>query len=87
MQDQERIRQRAQEIWEREGRPDGCHNEHWAQARREIEAESVGSTVMPPDDRIGAGGTEQRLHFIVANSARQFIEAASRLLQRLLHAR
>ena len=39
MQDEERIRQRAHEIWEREGRPEGRHEEHWAQAHREIEAE------------------------------------------------
>jgi hypothetical protein len=35
MQDQERIRRRAHEIWEREGRPEGRHKEHWAQARRD----------------------------------------------------
>lgn len=35
----DRIRQRAHEIWEREGKPEGRHAEHWAQARREIEAE------------------------------------------------
>ena len=39
MQDQERIRQRAHEIWEGEGRPEGGHAEHWAQASREIEAQ------------------------------------------------
>lgn len=32
----ERIRARAYEIWEREGRPDGREHEHWDQARREI---------------------------------------------------
>jgi hypothetical protein len=40
MQDEHHIRQRAYEIWEREGRPDGRQDEHWAQARREIEADS-----------------------------------------------
>ena len=39
MQDQERICQRAHEIWEGEGRPEGRHAEHWAQASREIEAQ------------------------------------------------
>jgi hypothetical protein len=43
MQDQERIRRRAHEIWEREGRPEGRHEEHWTQARQEIEAEGGGS--------------------------------------------
>ncbi len=31
----ERIRSRAYEIWEREGRPDGKHHDHWLQAERE----------------------------------------------------
>src|SRR4051812_47062808 len=46
MQDQERIRRRAHEIWEREGRPDGRHAEHWAEASQEIEAE--GGEAPPP---------------------------------------
>jgi hypothetical protein len=33
------IRQRAYEIWEREGSPHGSHEVHWEQARRELEAE------------------------------------------------
>ncbi len=39
MPDEDRIRRRAHAIWEREGRPEGRHQEHWEQARREIEAE------------------------------------------------
>jgi hypothetical protein len=35
----ERIRQRAHEIWEREGRPDGREHEHWDRATKEIDAE------------------------------------------------
>jgi hypothetical protein len=31
----ERIRQRAYEIWEREGRPEGRHDEHWRRAAEE----------------------------------------------------
>lgn len=37
----ERIRQRAHEIWERDGRPHGRHDEHWQRAREEIEAEAL----------------------------------------------
>jgi hypothetical protein len=47
MQDEDRIHQRAHEIWEREGRPDGRHDEHWAQARREIEAEGGAASARP----------------------------------------
>ena len=42
--DQERISQRAYALWESAGKPDGAHDEHWQQARREIEAE--GGTTM-----------------------------------------
>lgn len=37
MQDQDGIRRRAYEIWEQEGRPEGRHEAHWAQASREME--------------------------------------------------
>ena len=30
------IRARAHELWEREGRPNGRHAEHWAQAELEL---------------------------------------------------
>lgn len=32
------IRERAYELWEAEGRPDGRHEAHWLQAEREINA-------------------------------------------------
>lgn len=35
----ERIRHRAYNLWEREGRPEGAPERHWAQANREIEVE------------------------------------------------
>lgn len=38
---EQRIRQRAYEIWEREGRPHGRDAEHWQQAAAEIDAETV----------------------------------------------
>lgn len=39
----ELVRQRAYEIWEIEGRPDGGHERHWQQAEAEIEAMGAGS--------------------------------------------
>lgn len=36
---EDRIRARAHEIWEREGRPEGQGPRHWDEARLEIEAE------------------------------------------------
>lgn len=35
----ERVRRRAHDIWERDGRPDGRHDEHWAQAEAEVDDE------------------------------------------------
>jgi hypothetical protein len=35
---EDQIRQRAYEIWDREGRPDGKQEEHWTQACQEIAA-------------------------------------------------
>jgi hypothetical protein len=37
----ERIRARAHEIWEREGRPDGRDADHWRQASDEVDAEGA----------------------------------------------
>lgn len=45
----DRIRARAYEIWEREGRPEGREHRHWDQARREI----LGASGLNPT--IGAG--------------------------------
>jgi hypothetical protein len=65
-----RIRRRAYEIWEREGRPHGREQDHWHQARREVNGEgrgdfdnkddlagrSVAAARMPrPDDGRSAG--------------------------------
>ncbi len=36
---EERIRERAYELWEQNGRTEGQAEEHWHQARREIGAE------------------------------------------------
>ena len=40
---EQRIREKAYEIWERQGRPEGGHEEHWHQAEREIAEEGRGA--------------------------------------------
>ncbi len=40
---EERVRARAYEIWEREGRTEGSHEAHWQQAEREPEGERAGA--------------------------------------------
>jgi hypothetical protein len=34
--DDVKVRERAYQLWEAEGRPDGRHEEHWYQAEREL---------------------------------------------------
>lgn len=43
-----RVRQRAHEIWERDGRPQGRDREHWAQAEAELRAEERKSATKKP---------------------------------------
>ncbi|MFQ8430549.1 DUF2934 domain-containing protein [Amaricoccus sp. W119] len=50
---EDRIRNRAHEIWEREGKPEGQDRRHWDEARLEIEAEERVASASSP----GAAGT------------------------------
>lgn len=36
---EKRVRERAYQIWQRQGEPEGCSKEHWAQAEAEIKLE------------------------------------------------
>lgn len=52
--DNERIRQKAYELWEKEGRPEGRHEDHWRQASGDHDAltspNPVGvNATLPPD--------------------------------------
>ena len=59
---EERIRRRAHELWEREGRPDGREAEHWDVAERELERDAAASVaegglkVAPYNDPTRPGG-------------------------------
>lgn len=64
MNDEQRIREKAYELWEKEGRPEGKDTEHWRQASEDTErfdkpgnpeAGSVESSVAPPMPKPGAG--------------------------------
>ncbi len=55
---EERIRKRAHDIWEEEGRPEGREYSHWLRARAEIRAEDgerSGRGETGPLDLIGLG--------------------------------
>ncbi|RIY03241.1 DUF2934 domain-containing protein [Aureimonas flava] len=46
--DEDRVRRKAHEIWESEGRPDGRSDSHWQQAREIVALkDSYGSTLTP----------------------------------------
>ncbi len=45
----ERIRRRAHEIWEEEGRPEGREYSHWLRARAEINDEEDGDAPAPAE--------------------------------------
>ncbi|MBB3974735.1 DUF2934 domain-containing protein [Hansschlegelia beijingensis] len=50
----ENIRERAHEIWLSEGRPEGRHDQHWAQAESELSGgsswPSVSAAAVPPPE-------------------------------------
>ena len=68
--DEERIRNRAYAIWEREGCPEGRHEAHWEQARQELLDEerrgreraereapaTPGADALGPDERLHPSG-------------------------------
>jgi hypothetical protein len=52
---EDRVRDRAYALWEKDGRPDGRSEEYWQQARSEVEAEEAEPGNESPDT-----GTEKR---------------------------
>jgi hypothetical protein len=58
--DDEAIRHRAYEIWQKAGCPDGSHDEHWAQARSELEGEAAGAGSSAPTPHTPVSAEEVR---------------------------
>ncbi|QKC78097.1 DUF2934 domain-containing protein [Mesorhizobium erdmanii] len=52
---QERIRNRAHQIWQEEGQPAGHHERHWHQAAADIEREDAGKPAKPAKKVSAAG--------------------------------
>jgi hypothetical protein len=54
---EDRIRARAYEIWDNEGRPSGRDREHWDRAVREIQSGegAEGADIAPPGGTTGGG--------------------------------
>lgn len=42
--DEKKIQERAHQLWEREGRPEGAAQSHWKQAAEEIRSEAQTAT-------------------------------------------
>ncbi len=51
-----RIREHAHAIWEREGRPEGRHEEHWRQACEAVDRD--GSNDRAPDGQAGTTASD-----------------------------
>ena len=57
---EERVRMRAYEIWEREGRQEGSHEAHWQQAEQEeLRDENPGEREQEEDSSSQAAAGEQ----------------------------
>ena len=50
------VSRRAYEIWEREGRPEGCDLRHWLQAEQELEGENSASGNAAGNETAAEGG-------------------------------
>lgn len=45
------IRTKAHALWEKEGRPEGAHERHWAEAEREVATETALKPARKPTER------------------------------------
>lgn len=54
---EDEIRQRAHQIWEREGRPDGMDKDHWTRAERELSGEIPADAPKQAGARRAGAGT------------------------------
>jgi len=47
--DREKIRQRAHQLWEQAGKPEGKDDDFWLQAERQLEEEQIRHELKTPD--------------------------------------
>lgn len=59
---EDEIRQRAYRIWEKTGRPDGLDQEHWHQAKREVDRGSAQSDSALRDVEPGSDADAETTH-------------------------
>lgn len=69
---EERVRTRAHQIWEREGRKDGEHDRHWQQALEELRNEDAGQSAEgSAGGQTGSGDTQGEDDAVVVERADQ----------------
>lgn len=56
----ERVRIRAHQIWESEGRPEGMHERHWAQAEKDVDEAGAGTVIQPAKKPAGATAAKSK---------------------------
>lgn len=79
-----KIRQRAYEIWEREGRLFGNHQRHWDQAEAEIDREIASTDILTVEElamRTGISGDEAQALIDRLGNDRAAVESAARSLK------
>lgn len=65
---EQKVRERAHAIWEREGRPESAGEQHWARAEEELRNEQEagklagGSSETMPESEQGSGVEEEAVH-------------------------
>ncbi|AJD44640.1 DUF2934 domain-containing protein [Rhizobium sp. SEMIA 4085] len=65
---EDEVRRRAHAIWEREGRPEGRQEDHWIQAKGEIEREAgeIEGDDLPSLDALREAAREHTDAFLIA---------------------
>ena len=69
--DQDLIRARAHQIWEREGRPEGRHLDHWEMASAELAAERKPAKKPASLAKARAGKAAQKVEPVVVAEPRK----------------
>jgi hypothetical protein len=76
----EEISRRAYEIWESEGRPEGCDLRHWLQAEQELSAHHArnGQETSRPGDYRQSRDTDQPLQGTRSGAVQRNIQQAGK---------
>src|SRR3954452_24974513 len=68
---EDEVRARAHALWEREGRPEGGAERHWAQAEEELRAEGDGRAGAPAVEAVRTAAEAERAAATAGGAERQ----------------